>query len=212
MLGMLALSKTLENPEPIQPNQAENISPESYSKMDLLLKNYTGLLGLKGSPPISNQQYPSSQSFLQKTIHETSFLPPSPDDPRRCSTGVKKNESFESFEVSCDIKKSLFNDKTEEKEEKLGEGDEFEPVPFSSGGQELPVIPDHEPGSPNSRLSSETYIASQDSKPLSIIQELDENTVTTRETNSTFMEKEESLVSLNKQTGGDIKTKPFSST
>jgi len=40
----------------------------------------------------------------------------------------------------------------------------------SVGGHELPVIPDHEPGSPNSRLSSETYIASQNSKPLSIIQ------------------------------------------
>ena len=115
---------------------------------------------MKGSPQISNQQYPSSQSFLQKTIHETSFLPPSPDDLRHCSTGVKKNESLKSFEVSCDIKKSLFNDKTEEKEEKLGEGDKFEPVPLSSGGHELPVIPDHEPGSPNSRLSSETYIAS----------------------------------------------------
>ena len=107
MLGMLALFKTLENPEPIQPNQAETISPESYSKMDLLSKNYTGLPGLKGPPRISSQQYPSSQSFLQKTIHETSFLPPSPDDPRRCSIGVKKKGSFESFEVSCDIKKSV---------------------------------------------------------------------------------------------------------
>ena len=95
--------------------------------------------------------------------------------------------------------RSLFNDKTEEKEEKLGEGDEFKPVPLSSGGHKLPVIPDHEPGSPSSRLSSETYIASQDSKPLSIIPELDKNTVTTRETNSTFRAKEESLVSLNKQ-------------
>ena len=38
MLGILALSKTLENPEPVQPNQAEKISPESYSKMDLLLR------------------------------------------------------------------------------------------------------------------------------------------------------------------------------
>ena len=42
MLGMLALSKTLEKPEPIHPNQAENMSAESYSKMDLLSENYTG--------------------------------------------------------------------------------------------------------------------------------------------------------------------------
>ena len=51
-------------------------------------------------------------------------------------TYMYHQESFESFEVSCDIKKSLFNDKTEEKEEKLGEGDEFEPVPLSSGSKE----------------------------------------------------------------------------
>ena len=37
--------------------------------------------------------------------------------------------------------RSLFNDKTKEKEEKLGEGDEFKPVPLSSGGHKLPVIP-----------------------------------------------------------------------
>ena len=38
-----------------------------------------------------------------------------------------------------------------------------------SGGYKLPVIPDHEPGSPDGRLSSDTYIA-QDSVPLSTIQ------------------------------------------
>ena len=42
MLGMLALSKTLEKPEPIHPNQAENMSTESYSKMEFLSENYTG--------------------------------------------------------------------------------------------------------------------------------------------------------------------------
>jgi hypothetical protein len=53
----------------------------------------SGLPGLRGSPRISNQQYACS-SFLCRSVSESSFFPPDPDDPRRCSTGVKKQVSF----------------------------------------------------------------------------------------------------------------------
>ena len=36
-------------------------------------------------------------SFLYKTVTEANFMPPSPDDPRRCSTGIKDKNKVHTF-------------------------------------------------------------------------------------------------------------------
>jgi hypothetical protein len=111
-------------------------------------------------------------------------MPPSPDDPRRCSTGIKdKNkESYETVEPSPHIKKSLFQQTNHVVES------EFNEIPLSSGGHALPIIV--EPGSDICRLSSDTYVAANEVPPLSIIQELEEMSQTkSLRTNNTTTER-----------------------
>ena len=69
------------------------------------------LPGLRGSPRISNQVVKHPDNFLCVTVNETSFLPPSPDDPRRCSTGVKNMDKAPSKTPSPNalVRKSLFS-------------------------------------------------------------------------------------------------------
>jgi len=139
------------------------------------------LPGLRGSPRISNQMSSHPESFLQITINETSFLPPSPDDPRRCSTGVKNRENLPNLSPSpnAEVRKSLFSsdrvkiDTTESHTVVQNNADETDFVPLNSLGFELPVIsPSREAA--KSRLSSDTYIAEVETPALSTIQETDE--------------------------------------
>ena len=106
------------------------------------------LPGLKGSPRISNQVVSHPDNFLQVTINETSFMPPSPDDPRRCSTGVKnkENQPAKTPSPSSAIRKSLFSSENE-----------TDAVIRNSQGFVLPVIDCEE--SEEKRLSTDTYIA-----------------------------------------------------
>eukprot|EP00090_Calanus_glacialis_P044436 TRINITY_DN7927_c0_g1_i1.p1 TRINITY_DN7927_c0_g1~~TRINITY_DN7927_c0_g1_i1.p1 ORF type:complete len:1819 (-),score=663.72 TRINITY_DN7927_c0_g1_i1:83-5539(-) len=139
------------------------------------------LPGLRGSPRISNQMSSHPESFLQVTINETSFLPPSPDDPRRCSTGVKHKENMPVMSPSpnAEVRKSLFSpdlpkaDITETQTLAQPDGDDSGFVPLNSLGYELPII-DSPSSESKCRLSSDTYIATVESPALSTIQETDE--------------------------------------
>ena len=125
------------------------------------------LPGLKGSPRISNQVVSHPDNFLQVTINENSFLPPSPDDPRRCSTGVKNKENQPAKTPSPNalVRKSLFGSETE--------AGGSQDVIFNSQGFVLPVIDceDQE----GRRVSTDTYIAGVPSPRLDTIQEETEN-------------------------------------
>ena len=111
------------------------------------------LPGLKGSPRISNQVVSHPDNFLQVTINETSFLPPSPDDPRRCSTGVKnkENQPAKTPSPNSAIRKSLFG---VENEVQAGVSQD---VILNSQGFVLPVIECAD--TEGKRLSTDTYIA-----------------------------------------------------
>ena len=144
-----------------------------------------GLPGLRGSPRLSHQMA-SGRSFLQTTIGDTSFLPPDPEDPRRCSTGVKTRGSPLSGSPTEEVRKSLqFVDSehnSEAEEEVVVEGGE-EPsyvqqqdksnqfAPVNSLGFQLPIIKTQEEEEENCRLSSDTFITSPAPPTLSVIQE-----------------------------------------
>ena len=121
------------------------------------------LPGLKGSPRISNQVVSHPDNFLQVTINETSFLPPSPDDPRRCSTGVKnkENQPAKTPSPNAVVRKSLFGSETE--------AGGSQDVIFNSQGFVLPVIVCEE--AEGRRVSTDTYIAGVPSPRLDTIQE-----------------------------------------
>ena len=121
------------------------------------------LPGLKGSPRISNQVVSHPDNFLQVTINETSFLPPSPDDPRRCSTGVKnkENQPAKTPSPNAVVRKSLFGSETE--------AGGSQDVIFNSQGFVLPVIECEE--AEGRRVSTDTYIAGVPSPRLDTIQE-----------------------------------------
>ena len=135
------------------------------------------LPGLKGSPRISNQVIKHPDNFLCVTVNETSFMPPSPDDPRRCSTGVKSKENVPSKTPSPNalVRKSLFNGKQEEVT--------TSPVHFNAQGFVLPVIT-NDASEETKRLSTDTYIAGAESPRLSTIQE--EDTVSKTQTTSSI--------------------------
>ena len=97
---MLALSQEPHQQDhPKTTNIENNITPPTEAECADLLDvpdNLAGLPGLRGSPKVSNQLHGGAAlgvgdhySFLHKTVTEASFMPPSPDDPRRCSTGIK---------------------------------------------------------------------------------------------------------------------------
>ena len=97
---MLALSQEPHQQDhPKTTNIENNITPPTEADCADLLDvpdNLAGLPGLRGSPKVSNQLHGGAAlgvgdhySFLHKTVTEASFMPPSPDDPRRCSTGIK---------------------------------------------------------------------------------------------------------------------------
>ena len=127
------------------------------------------LPGLRGSPRISNQVSARPESFLQVTVSEMSFLPPSPDDPRRCYTGVKNKETAADIaaQLTGDIRKNLFQQAEAGQAGQTVTSQDF--TPLSSLRHELPVIDC--PVSAD-RLSSDTYIAGPaDSGGLSTIGE-----------------------------------------
>ena len=174
-----ALSKQVFNLSHHQPVQLESVGlPPSADKPpppkspELQTRQ---LPGLRGSPRISNQISSHPESFLQVTINETSFLPPSPDDPRRCSTGVKHKENMAMVSPSpnAEVRKSLFSpDLPNQEITQIKSGsDESGFVPLNNLGFELPVI-ESPKGEVQSRLSSDTYIA--ETPALSTIQETDE--------------------------------------
>ena len=143
------------------------------------------LPGLTGSPRVSHLRQ-QGHSFLACSPGEQSFLPPSPGDGRRCSTGVKVKEvGGLSISQASEVCKSLqFREPEVEQHYTL----ELEPValqdttgprssdkfsPINALGFQLPVI-----GSPPSsqaredcRLSSDTFVTSPRPPQLSTIQE-----------------------------------------
>jgi len=123
------------------------------------------LPGLKGSPRISNQMSKHPDNFLCVTVNETSFLPPSPDDPRRCSTGVKNKENMQSKTPSPNafVRKSLFSVKPSSSPP--------DTIKLNSQGFVLPVI-DSDDNNKQDK-STDTYIAGPESPRLSTIQEED---------------------------------------
>ena len=126
------------------------------------------LPGLRGSPRISNQIARQPDNFLCVTVNETSFLPPSPDDPRRCSTGVKNMDKAPSRTPSPNafVRKSLFDGQKESQTELSSPPGS---VRLNSQGFVLPVITcEH---TEDKRLSTDTYIAGGDSPRLSTIAE-----------------------------------------
>ena len=107
----------------------------------------------------------------QVTIGEQSFLPPSPDDPRRCSTGVKSRDlAHLTPSPAEDMRRSLqFGEEEGEEEERERNdvtaqdpaeqpSDTSQFAPINSLGFQLPVI--SSPASAESRLSSDTFITS----------------------------------------------------
>ena len=118
------------------------------------------------------------------TIGEQSFLPPSPDDPRRCSTGVKSRDlAHLPPSPAEDMRRSLQFDEGEgEQEERETEditaqgpaeqqADTTQFAPINSLGFQLPVI--GSPVSDECRLSSDTFVTSPavDAAALSTIPE-----------------------------------------
>ena len=150
----------------------------------VLLEDDLGLPGLRGSPRLSHQMA-SGRSFLQATIGDASFLPPDPEDPRRCSTGVKTRGGALIGSPTEEVRKSLQfvdseqNSEAEEEEgvaggeepaEVLDKSNQFAPV--NSLGFQLPIIKTQEEDEEeNCRLSSDTFITSPAPPALSVIQE-----------------------------------------
>ena len=148
----------------------------------VLSEDDLGLPGLRGSPRLSHQMA-SGRSFLQATIGDTSFLPPDPEDPRRCSTGVKTKGGILIGSPTEEVRKSLQfvdseqnSEAEEEKEETQCEvqnkSNQFAPV--NSLGFQLPIIKtqdEEEEGAENCRLSSDTFITSPAPPILSVIHE-----------------------------------------
>ena len=101
------------------PLSVDERSPEPFNKLP----------GLRGSPRIGMALSSKFENFLLVTINENSFMPPSPDDPRRCSTGVKFKDSMPVVFPSpyAEVRKALFCPE-----------DNF--VPLYKLGFELPVI------------------------------------------------------------------------
>ena len=128
------------------------------------------LPGLRGSPRISNQIARQPDNFLCVTVNETSFMPPSPDDPRRCSTGVKNKDHAPAKTPSPNafVRKSLFDG--QEAQTELTSSTGAGSVRLNSQGFVLPVIIPSEHNE-DKRLSTDTYIAGGDSPRLSTIAE-----------------------------------------
>ena len=126
------------------------------------------LPGLRGSPRISNQIARHPDNFLCVTVNETSFMPPSPDDPRRCSTGVKNMDNAPTRTPSPNpfVRKSLFDGQKESQTELSSPPGS---VRLNSQGFVLPVITSEQ--TEDKRLSTDTYIAGGDSPRLSTIAE-----------------------------------------
>ena len=149
-----------------RPLSVDERSPEPSNKLP----------GLRGSPRIGMPLPSKPENFLQVTINENSFMPPSPDDPRRCSTGVKLKDCMPVVSPSPDaeVRKALFHPEKKMESEPCARSqveDNF--VPLNKLGFELPLI-EPPPSDATTRLSSDTYIARSDSPVLSTIQEGEE--------------------------------------
>ena len=161
------------------------------------------LPGLRGSPRISNQIAKHPDNFLCVTVNETSFLPPSPDDPRRCSTGVKNKDNVPSKTPSpgAVVRKSLFNGQQEAAE--VPSTRPAESVRLNSQGFVLPVISSEDAREDPRRLSTDTYIAGDESPRLSTIQE--EESVSRSRTN-THSAQEETIIKTSEDDKTVVKT------
>lgn len=151
-----SLDKTKEKePEPVTLDSAPSHTTER-------------LPGLRGSPRISNQIARQPDNFLCVTVNETSFMPPSPDDPRRCSTGVKNKDNAPTKTPSPNafVRKSLFDGQQGSQTEVTSPPGS---VHLNSQGFVLPVITSEH--TEDKRLSTDTYIAGGDSPRLSTIAE-----------------------------------------
>ena len=156
----------------------EDLVNPSVCRSRVLDEEDLRLPGLRGSPRVSHQ-VASGQSFLQATIGDASFLPPDPEDPRRCSTGVKTKggtsiigNSTEEVRKSLQFGDSEQNSEDEEKENMPSREDSSHFAPVNSLGFQLPVIKtQEEEEADNCRLSSDTFVTSPAPPALSTIQE-----------------------------------------
>ena len=160
------VEKTVTNTEPNhpEPQQLDKTKEKEQDTTTIDSVNTTERLpGLRGSPRISNQIARHPDNFLCVTVNETSFMPPSPDDPRRCSTGVKNKENAPAKTPSPNtlVRKSLFDGQSETQAP--------ESVRLNSQGFVLPVITSGD--TEDKRLSTDTYIAGANSPRLSTIAE-----------------------------------------
>ena len=156
----------------------EDLVNPSVCRSRVLDEEDLRLPGLRGSPRVSHQ-VASGQSFLQATIGDASFLPPDPEDPRRCSTGVKTKggtsiigNSTEEVRKSLQFGDSEQNSEDEEKENMPPRDDSSHFAPVNSLGFQLPVIKtQEEEEADNCRLSSDTFVTSPAPPALSTIEE-----------------------------------------
>ena len=156
-------------PDPPQSlNKTEEKEPEPVTLDSAPSHTTERLPGLRGSPRISNQIARQPDNFLCVTVNETSFMPPSPDDPRRCSTGVKNKDNVPTKTPSPNafVRKSLFDGQKESQTELTSPPGS---VRLNSQGFVLPVITSE--NTEDKRLSTDTYIAGGDSPRLSTIAE-----------------------------------------
>ena len=163
---------TKKDVEPTQQDPPQSVDKEKNQEPGamVLASSHTAerLPGLRGSPRISNQMARQPDNFLCVTVNETSFMPPSPDDPRRCSTGVKNKDNAPSRTPSPNafVRKSLFDGQKESQTELSSPPGS---VRLNSQGFVLPVITSEQ--TEDRRLSTDTYIAGGDSPRLSTIAE-----------------------------------------
>ena len=163
---------TKKDVEPTQQDPPQSVDKEKNQEPGtmVLAPSHTAerLPGLRGSPRISNQMARQPDNFLCVTVNETSFMPPSPDDPRRCSTGVKNKDNAPSRTPSPNafVRKSLFDGQKESQTELSSPPGS---VRLNSQGFVLPVITSEQ--TEDRRLSTDTYIAGGDSPRLSTIAE-----------------------------------------